>query len=60
MNRKCKELTDLLPTGYKLRDTGAPRGERNFWLILDPDGKTEASSFSLISLIDYAKRRLCK
>lgn len=39
-----------LPLGYKIEDTGAPRGERNLYVLRGPDGKVVTETFRLDAL----------
>lgn len=50
------DIEVLLPKGFKLQDTGAPRGERNYWQIKDANGRVVIGSFSLCTLLSFAKR----
>jgi hypothetical protein len=44
------QISHKLPIGYRIQDTGAPRGERNLWLIVDHKGNTVFESFDLMEI----------
>jgi len=50
----------LVPDGYKVCDTGAPRGERNLFYVQSDKGVALYENFSAKRVLDWVKAKYYK